>query len=93
MDNENYNAKCLKCGYIFEADENEAETVCPLCDNKMPTKEAMQSFKEKFKSYFPEKRSKKRLVIDFLIFGAALVAFIILLNFVISLITTLTSAW
>ncbi len=91
MEKTDYNAKCLKCGYIFEADLNEDETICPLCKNKMPTAEAAKSFSEKFKDYFPEKKSKKRLILDFLIFGAALIVFIILLHFVISLIIGLTS--
>ena len=91
MEKENYNAKCLKCGYIFEADENESETNCPLCDFKMPVKEAMDSFKEKFKDYFPEKKSRKKLLLEILVFGLSLAAFIFLLHFVISLIVNLTS--
>lgn len=91
MDNTNYNAKCLKCGYIYEADESESTSKCPLCENTNSTKEAMAGFKEQFKDYFPEKRSRKKVVKDIIVFTAALFAFIILLYFVVSLITTLTN--
>jgi preprotein translocase SecE subunit len=91
MEKENYNAKCLKCGYIFEADENESEINCPLCDHKMPAKEAMDSFKEKFKVYFPEKKSKKRILLEVIVFALSLSVFVFLLHFVISLIIELTS--
>lgn len=91
METENYNAKCIKCGYIFEADEESRETACPLCGSKMPTEEAMKGFREKFKNYFPEKRSKKKLFLDILAFGISLAVFIFLLQFIINLIINLTS--
>lgn len=91
MENEKYNAKCLKCGYIFETDENNDEAVCPLCEHKMPAKEAMDSFREKFKNYFPEKKSKRKILFEVIAFTLSLAAFIFLLHFVISLIIELTS--
>ncbi len=91
MDNTKYNAKCVKCGYIFEADESKDENECPLCKNVNNTKEAMDGFKEKFKDYIPEKKSKRRVVLDIFLFTGGLIAFILLLYFVITLITDLTA--
>ena len=86
MEEQNYNAKCTKCGYIFEADESKDKIECPLCGTINNTKEAMAGFKEKFKDYFPEKKSKKRTIIDLLLIGAAFAAFIVVLYLLVGLI-------
>lgn len=91
MENENYNAKCSKCGYIYEADENKDECECPLCKNKDDRNKANELFKETFKDYFPKKISKPKLILNAIIFGVSLVVFIALLHFIISLITNLTT--
>lgn len=90
MEETNYNAKCSKCGYIYEADLIENECACPLCGNSDNTQEAEKLFKETFKDYFPEKKSTKRIILDFIIFGAAFIAFIAILYFLICLILGLT---
>ncbi|MCH5304571.1 MAG: hypothetical protein J1E41_06880 [Ruminococcus sp.] len=81
-----YNAKCLKCGYIFDADEKVEKCTCPLCGEEISTKEAMDSFKEKFKEYFTEKRSTRKMILDLVVFGLSFCAFIIILYFIISFI-------
>ena len=86
MEEQNYKAKCVKCGYIFEADESKTENKCPLCGTLNDTKEATSGFKEKFKDYLPEKKSKKRTIIDLLLIGAAFAAFIIVLYLLVGLI-------
>lgn len=91
MENENYNAKCSKCGYIYEADENSEQCECPLCKNIDDRKKSNELFKETFKDYFPKKLSKPKLLINTLLFGVSFIVFILLLYFVITLIINLTS--
>lgn len=92
MKNEKYNAKCIKCGYIYEADETSEKSECPLCGNLNPTKEAMDGFREKFKDYFPEKKSKGRAFLDILLLTGAFIAFIVVLYILIAYIAGLASA-
>lgn len=89
MENTNYNAKCVKCGYIFEADESADKTVCPLCSQEMETVKAMEGFTENFKDYKPKKRTTLRMIIDLAVFGLSLCALIIVLYFLISYIVAL----
>lgn len=92
MDNTNYNAKCLKCGYIFEADENGEKAVCPLCGEENDLNKSMESFKEKFKDYKPaKKKTTLRMILDLVVFGLSLCALIIVLFFVVTLIVTLVN--
>lgn len=91
MENENYNAKCSKCGYIFEADLNEKEVKCPLCSELNDTEKSSGLFKETFKDYRPKRKTTLRMAIDLAIFGVSLAALIFVLYFVISLIIGLAN--
>ncbi len=86
MDSTNYNAKCLKCGYIFEADDEKEKAVCPLCGEENNKTEALNAFDEKFKDYKPKKKTTLRMAADLAIFGISLCALIFVLYFLVTLI-------
>lgn len=81
-----YNAKCTKCGYIFDTDEKSEKCTCPLCNEEILTKEATDNFNDNLKPDFTEKRSTGKIILDFIIFGISFCAFIFILYFLISFI-------
>lgn len=86
MENTDYNAKCAKCGYIFEADKSSDKCSCPLCGEENDTKQALSRFEEKFKDYMPKKRTTLRMVLDLVIFGLSFSALIFIIYFLVSFI-------
>lgn len=84
-----YNAKCLKCGYVFKTDENLENCICPLCSNEFDTKQTMKNFNNNYivnKDNSSDKKSHYKIIIEWVIFSSAFCVFIVLLYFIFSFI-------
>lgn len=87
------NAKCLKCGYTFEADLNSEKCTCPLCSNEFNTKDVAESFIKSCENLQPATEANKgsplKMLGQWALFGVSFVAFIVILYFIISFIVSL----
>lgn len=85
---ESIKIKCPKCGYIFETTSNKEIDTCPLCSNEYVTEENI--FTEAGTEIYEHKeKSAGRILLEWGIFGVALLVFIIILDFLFRFLATL----
>lgn len=79
-----YNAKCGKCGYVFKTDGDGETCICPLCSTEQKTTEAKGRFKSIKTTAGYKKKTLPRLALEWAVFAAAFIAFIIILYILFS---------
>lgn len=82
------NMKCPKCGYKFKGNSLNRNGICPLCSEEYDTQKAMEYYRltygdEDLDKY---KKSKPKIIRDWIIFGIAFAAFIIIMQYLITYI-------
>ncbi len=82
------NMKCPKCGYKFKGNNLSRDGICPLCSQEYNTEKAMEYYRLTYgdEDSNKNKKSKQKVIRDWIIFCIAFVAFIIIMQYLITYI-------
>lgn len=86
----NNNMKCRKCGYTFHGNESAPTGNCPLCGEEYNTPKALEYYDAtKGDTENNSRKSLKKMIIDWVIFGLSFGTFIIIMYILIGIIAGL----
>lgn len=83
--------KCPNCGYKFDGDPSNSDGICPLCSQEYSTEKAVEYYKLTYgdrQEDMNATQSVGKKFLDWVIFAAAFIAFIVILYFIISYIVS-----